>query len=736
MMSICLMMFGVYAASNPSVSISGQVSYSIHDAKVMVQGKINGTKEYPTDVDYKKPTNINNLTDSDKLTDSQNQFLNFTTGASLNNDANDDLGTWNFGNLNFYEDQDGIKTIKISLLVTNLSNYPVKATLTYSNSYDNITVTANKLESYLAKYDQSKNADANQSLLTNDEFVVELKVTDDSKNANASNFSMNIKVEKYSDPDATLDKLTLTYNGTLYNAYSSLEQYGVIGKTSPQGLTDYYVAEIKQDATGEVVIPAVYNDGEHGDLPVVPGRVNGLVTAIQALGSGKSDAEAMSMVAIPQVTNVILNTGITEVQNLAFAVMPSLVSIQLPSSLMHHQGGTFGASGALTAVSLPYGTEDLKSYSLVDMGMFYANESLVSVGIPSTISRIGDYAFSGCTGLTSVTIPESVTSIGKSSFRECTSLISITTLEGVASIGEYAFWGCSSLTSIKFPEVMTSIGDSAFYDCRSLTTITFPEGVTSIESGVFGSCISLTSIKLPEGVTSIGGHSFGSCTSLKSITIPESVKNIGDFAFSSCTSLESITIPQGVTSVSEGIFNGCTSLKSITIPDGVTSIGSHAFSDCTNLIAITIPENVVSIGQSAFVNCRKITSINIPDGMSSIDYATFSGCSSLESITIPQGVTSIGSNAFYECTNLRTITIPESVEMIGNSAFSRNNNSTIRLISIIVKAVTPPSTNASSRIFGGVVIGQTVMYVPAESVDAYKAADGWKDYTDIIVAIG
>ena len=491
MMSICLMMFGVYAASNPSVSITGQVSYSIHDAKVMVQGKINGTKEYPTDVDYKKPTNINNLTAGDKLTDSQNQFLNFTTGASLNNDTNDDLGIWNFGNLNFYEDQDGIKTIRISLLVTNLSNYPVKATLTYSNSYDNVTIESNKLEAYLAKYDQSKNADADQSLLTNDEFVVELKVTDDSKNASANNFSMNIKIEKYSDPDATLDKLTLTYNGTLYENYGS---YGdtVIGATSPQGLQKYYLAEIKQDATGEVVIPAMYNDGEHGDLPVVPGRVNGILLAAAGLTSGKEAAEAIASTAIPNVTKVVVNTGVTETQSLAFATMTALESVQLPSSLIYHQGGTFGYDTTISNISLPYGTNALNTFDFGEsgsMGMFTQCQNLETFWMPDTVVSAGSGTFAN-----------------GDFFGVQTKLKNVRLSQNLQALSADMFGANQSLGFIEIPKSVKTIGGNALCECGSLK-IKLNEGLERIESSAFNDT-HIDSLVLPSTLNYIGTGAF------------------------------------------------------------------------------------------------------------------------------------------------------------------------------------------------------------------------------------
>ena len=63
-----------------------------------------------------------------------------------------------------------------------------------------------------------------------------------------------------------------------------------------------------------------------------------------------------------------------------------------------------------------------------------------------SVTRIGDSAFFGCSGLTSVTIPS-----------------------GVTSIGGWAFYGCSGLTSITIPNSVTSISFEAFKGCSNLT---------------------------------------------------------------------------------------------------------------------------------------------------------------------------------------------------------------------------------------------------------------------------
>ena len=133
------------------------------------------------------------------------------------------------------------------------------------------------------------------------------------------------------------------------------------------------------------------------------------------------------------------------------------------------------------------------------------------------MTTIGDYAFSGCSGLTSVTIPNSVTSIGSSAFSSCSGLTSVTIPNSVTSIGDDAFRGCSGLTSVTIPNSVTSIGWYAFYGCSGLTSVTIPNSVTSIGSSAFAYCRGLTSVTIPNSVTSIGYCAFSGCTGLTSV---------------------------------------------------------------------------------------------------------------------------------------------------------------------------------------------------------------------------
>ena len=188
------------------------------------------------------------------------------------------------------------------------------------------------------------------------------------------------------------------------------------------------------------------------------------------------------------------------------------------------------------------------------------------------------------------------------------------------------------------------------------------------------------------------------------IAFDKEISTIGQNAFSNRMNLVSITIPDSVTGIGAAAFLKCPNLTSITIPESVTTIGEDAFFDCSSLVSVTIPNNVTTIGIAVFAYCSSLPGIIIPEGATIIDYRAFYNCSSLTSITIPASVTSIGGKAFFKCSGLASITILSK---------------------------TPPSIFADAF----TDTNDCPIYVPAGSIDAYKTAEGWGNYSERIQAL-
>ena len=202
-----------------------------------------------------------------------------------------------------------------------------------------------------------------------------------------------------------------------------------------------------------------------------------------------------------------------------------------------------------------------------------------------------------------------LTEIPSKAFKECLYLTGVNIPSSVTSIGEYAF-SESPLSTVTIPDSVTSIGDYAFSRCERLTSVTIPESVTSIGNNVFDYCHSLTSVNIPNSVTFISEYAFSNCYSLTTVNIPNSVTSIGNGAFYYCSGFTSVNIPDSVTSIGNSAFAGCSSLTSVNIPSSVASLGESAFSRCSGLTSVTIPKSVTSIGFGTFYQCGSLTTVN------------------------------------------------------------------------------------------------------------------------------
>lgn len=276
---------------------------------------------------------------------------------------------------------------------------------------------------------------------------------------------------------------------------------------------------------------------------------------------------------------------------------------------------------------------------------------------------------------------------------------------------------------------MGSIGEADFSGNTEL--LDFPElklftWIKETEFKAFFKCTNLTHVSLPEGLTSIGTGSFARCASLSSIDLPRSLATIGDYAFQDCSSLTHIELPYGLTSIGKGAFSSCSSLAITKIPDSVTSIGVQAFWGCKGITHLELPKGIKAIDEGAFLYCTNMTIDKLPDGLTAIEGFTFSHCQSLAITELPSGVASIGAHAFFDCPKLAITELPEGVTTIGYGAFSGDSNIT----RLKVLSPTPPSLDLAEGLNNFPSVTQ--LYVPDDSLEAYKAADGWGKMADRI----
>ena len=323
------------------------------------------------------------------------------------------------------------------------------------------------------------------------------------------------------------------------------------------------------------------------------------------------------------------------------------------------------------------------------------------------VTTIGDWAFDGC-ALTSVDMP-SVTTIGVGAFSSCSALTSVD-MPSVMTIGDESFYGCDALTSVDIPSSCTSIGANPFVRCIGLKEIVVDDNNPNYSSadGVLydkGKTTLLSwpaaegGINLPLSVTKIGEGAFYYCSALTSVDMP-SVMTIGDYAFYYCSALTSVDMPS-VTKIGEGAFFDCSALTSISMPS-VMTIGGYAFDFCDNLTSVEMPE-VLTIGDEAFGYCSALTSVSMPE------------------------VTTIGDESFYYCNALTSLDIPASVTTIGDDAFGSCSS----LTSVYCHWVEPLECDPG---FTDEVLENAILFVPRETVDAYRSVKPWSDFANIVEA--
>ena len=302
----------------------------------------------------------------------------------------------------------------------------------------------------------------------------------------------------------------------------NVESYVIPSSVTSIGNSAFYSC----DSLCKIVIPSsVTSIGDHAFWGCRSLSEIVIPSSVTSIGKGAFfDCSSLSEIIIP--------SSVTSIGNSAFYSCTSLKYISIPKSVVCLNGNPFvDWNGKLECLSPNFVYEDDVFFNKDKSRIIsFRNRNAESYVIPSSVTSIGDSAFSGCRSLYEIVIPSSVTRIGNSAFSSCQSLSKIVIPSSVTSIGNSAFEHCSSLSEIIIPSSVTSIGNSAFSWCKSLSKIVIPSSVTSIDNSAFENCSFLSQIVIPSSFTSIGDRAFRNCN-FPSDLKQELISRFGDRIF-------------------------------------------------------------------------------------------------------------------------------------------------------------------------------------------------------------
>lgn len=440
-------------------------------------------------------------------------------------------------------------------------------------------------------------------------------------------------------------------------------------------------------------------------------QIGGKTYPVEVLAVRMFEGEGESL--IKNITAITLNEGLTEIGEMGFFNCSKIKELELPASLTTMGSNAFWNIGikvvchSAAPLTLPKSTTysyQFKKCTVIvpvgsvaayvaatDKGWDESNTYLTFAGLADGVEYRANDTEAWVTGVADDTVVADIKdylSIDGSqmpvtridvAFSGKTQLQKVTVPAAVKALPENMFRDCTSLNAVTFASgsQLQTIGKWAFMS-TAVAAIEIPEGVTELPDGVFKNCLSLTEITLPSNLVSVGGGCFYNCKALTTVNVCADNLTIADRAFYSCESLETIN-----------------SANPLQLSSDISKLGME------------------------FEGCKSLKAVSVAGGM--IGSFAFDGCESLVSVGIAEGVKTIGEYAFDGCTSLKRILLPASLQEIKHETF-RN----VVFEEITCLAVTPPSIRDNTF-----TDYSAHLCVPAESMAAYAAATGWKEFSNI-----
>lgn len=325
------------------------------------------------------------------------------------------------------------------------------------------------------------------------------------------------------------------------------------------------------------------------------------------------------------MTSVTIPASVTTIYDFAFAGS-KITSVTIPASVTSIGRGAFKGSklsaitfagNAITEIKDETFSQtnlieiDLPSTVTVIGAYAFANTLIDEIDL-SEITTIGDYAFSGCTGLSDVVTSNKLKTLGDFVFANC-SVLDTVELDAVTTVGTCIF-AQSGVKTVIFGNDATALGEYTFYGLKQLEKVVFGTGIEEITEMSFVGCSALEEVDFGS-VKIIGDSAFVNCVKL-SVADLSNIEEIGEMAFYNCNSLDVVNLASAKV-IGTGAFcmdNGKGGVNAVTLAVAET-IGASAF-EGTNITSITIPASLKTLGFGAFAYASDLSEIVVASGNS------------------------------------------------------------------------------------------------------------------------
>ena len=491
-----------------------------------------------------------------------------------------------------------------------------------------------------------------------------------STRALASNFSSKTGWSKFA---------TIKNERACYDFYSGTHNYavGVPDSNGPTATRNAYLVSVDDDVATVYPASSITDNGMTFQIYGIAQGACRNKTSITSVNLSNATnlriIETSAFSGCTSLSSITLVEGLTHIKNYAFK-NTAITSLTIPASVYYFEDYYFvDDCPNLTNISVASGNASFTAHngaltSKDKKTLYRVPEGKTSYDMSDFTEIIYNYAFYQCK-VTGITCYYGVKTINSNAFSGCDKLIQVRIPSSVTTLGNYVFTGCTSLSrllvNLSTPPSITADNMFNGVDRSKIILHTPYDKKTAYENAGWtgfkaynpdqdqaydmalggytstGNSVTTTryySVVSNSSVTRLGDNFDGRVKLVHngtrdetSITVPDYIKwngkkyvvdEIGQFAFYNFTSLKTVKLPPHLRYIDYEAFWNAPLEGTLALPYGLYSISNYAFEN-TKLTRLVVPSSVSSISTSAFASMSSLTELVLNGGISDLTNSSY-----------------------------------------------------------------------------------------------------------------